>query len=101
MIIKTVNSCIMQLNGMQLNHSNYDKTFVLIEGLSALHSGVKASQGSFSLPFDGWLVDNGKKVSIEAATVAGDIRHLLMNIVSIDDQQKVTHHGVSPNVWVE
>jgi PmbA protein len=32
---------------------------VVIDSLSALHAGVKASQGSFSLPFDGWLVREG------------------------------------------
>ena len=26
-----------------------------------MHSGVKSSQGSFSLPFDGWHISNGNK----------------------------------------
>ena len=56
------------------------KSFVMVESLGALHSGVKASQGSFSLPFDGWLVNEGEKISVEAATIAGDIRDLLNNI---------------------
>ena len=75
--------------------------YILIDELSALHSGVKASQGSFSLPFDGWIVNNGKKTSIEAATVAGDILTLLKSIVKIDQEQIVTHQGISPHVWVE
>ncbi len=75
--------------------------YILIDELSALHSGVKASQGSFSLPFDGWIVNNGKKISIEAATVAGDILKVLNSIVKIEDEQIVTHQGISPHVWVE
>jgi PmbA protein len=74
---------------------------VLIDSLSALHAGVKASQGSFSLPFDGWLVRGGEKRSIEAATVAGDIRQLLQGIVGFEGEAKVTPGGLSPHVWVE
>ncbi len=72
-----------------------------LDELSALHSGVKASQGSFSLPFDGWIVKNGKKTSIEAATIAGDILNVLKSIVKIEDKQIVTHQGISPYVWVD
>ena len=77
------------------------KEYILIDELSAIHSGVKASQGSFSLPFDGWIVNDGKKISIEAATVAGDILNVLGSIVKIEDEQIVTHQGISPYVWVE
>ena len=73
----------------------------MIESLNAIHSGVKASQGSFSLPFDGWLVEKGNRTSIEAATVAGDIINLLSNIVQVENGQEVTHHGVSPYIWVD
>ncbi len=78
-----------------------NKEFILIDELSAIHSGVKASQGSFSLPFDGWVVNKGKKTSIEAATVAGDILKVLDSIVKIENEQIVTHQGISPHVWVE
>jgi PmbA protein len=74
---------------------------VLIDSLSALHAGVKASQGSFSLPFDGWLLQGGEARSIEAATVAGDIRTLLNAIVGFEGEAKVTPDGLCPNVWVE
>ena len=77
------------------------KEYILIDELSAIHSGVKASQGSFSLPFDGWIVNDGKKTSIEAATVAGDILKLLNSIVKIESEQIVTHQGISPYVWVK
>ncbi len=84
-----------------LNVSSTDKEFILIDELSALHSGVKASQGSFSLPFDGWIVNNGKKISIEAATIAGDILKVFNNIVKIEAEQIATHQGISPHVWVD
>jgi PmbA protein len=74
---------------------------VLIDSLSALHAGVKASQGSFSLPFDGWLLQGGEARSIEAATVAGDIRSLLKAIVGFEGEAKVTPDGLCPHVWVE
>ncbi len=74
---------------------------VWIDSLSALHAGVKASQGSFSLPFDGWLVQGGEARSIEAATVAGDIRTLLNAILGFEGEAKVTPDGLCPHVWVE
>ena len=75
--------------------------YILIDELSALHSGVKASQGSFSLPFDGWHVKDGQRKSIESATIAGDFLTLIKNLVQIEDIQYETHQGVSPHVWVE
>ena len=84
-----------------LNIKSTLKEYILIDELSAIHSGVKASQGSFSLPFDGWIVNDGKKISIEAATVAGDILKVLNSIVKIENSQIVTHQGISPHVWVE
>jgi len=84
-----------------LDHSNYEGEFVYIEELNAIHAGVRASQGSFSLPFDGWHYENGTRISIESATVAGDIKYLLKNIVNIEFKQEVTTSGVSPHVWVD
>ena len=84
-----------------LDHRNSEEPFVLIESLNALHAGVKASQGAFSLPFDGWLVKDGERISVEAATIAGDIRDVLKGIVHLEANQVVTHHGVSPHVWVD
>ena len=78
-----------------------DRGLVVIDSLSALHAGVKASQGSFSLPFDGWLIRGGERRSIEAATVAGDIRQLLQTIVGFEGDPVVTTGGVCPWVWVE
>ncbi len=92
-------------NGKDLDESlcikKTHREYILIDELSALHSGVKASQGSFSLPFDGWIVEDGIKTSIDAATVAGDILTVLNTIVNIENEQIVTHQGISPYVWVE
>ena len=47
------------------------------------------------------LLIKGERVSIEAATVAGDIRTLLNSIVNMEAEQVITPGGVSPHVWVE
>ena len=83
-----------------LQHSEH-RGLVVIDSLSALHAGVKASQGAFSLPFDGWLVRGGERRSIEAATVAGDIRQVLQAIVGFEGDAKITPDGLCPHVWVE
>jgi len=73
---------------------------VLIDDLQALHAGVNALQGSFSLPFDGWLVKSGKRISVESATVAGDFREVLKNITHLEPEAEVTPGGVCPRVWI-
>ncbi|MEO0867742.1 MAG: TldD/PmbA family protein, partial [Cyanobacteria bacterium J06642_11] len=74
---------------------------ILIDELQALHAGVNALQGSFSLPFDGWLIKNGQRTSIESATVAGDFREVLKSIIYVSPEEKVTPSGVAPHVWVD
>lgn len=74
---------------------------IFIDDLQALHAGVKALQGSFSLPFDGWIVNNGKRTSIESATVAGDFLELLQSIIFIEKEAELTPGGVCPRVWVD
>jgi len=74
---------------------------VVIDSLSALHAGVKSSQGSFSLPFDGWWIRGGERRSIEAATVAGDIRDVLRSLIGFEGEAKVTPDGLCPLVWVD
>ena len=88
-------------SGHDLYHKTHQDPFVLIEDLRALHAGVKASQGSFSLPFDGWLVKGGERISVEAATVAGDIRTVLNSLLHLETESEVTPRGVSPHVWVD
>lgn len=74
---------------------------ILIDDLQALHVGVQPTQGSYSLPFDGWVVNKGKLTSIESATVAGDFLELLKSIIYIEPNAKVTPSGICPQVWVE
>jgi PmbA protein len=74
---------------------------ILIDDLQALHAGVKALQGSFSLPFDGWIVNQGVKTSIESATVAGDFLELLKSIIYLEKEPELTPGGVCPRIWVD
>ncbi len=74
---------------------------ILIDDLQALHAGVQALQGSFSLPFDGWLIQGGQRTSVESATVAGDIREVLKSIIYVEPQTEFTGSGVAPYVWVD
>ncbi len=87
------------------NEKSYDlataENVILIDDLQALHAGVQASQGSFSLPFDGWLINKGDRVSVESATVAGDILDLLKAIAYVEPKVKITPSGVAPQIWVE
>ncbi|MGD1909671.1 MAG: TldD/PmbA family protein [Rivularia sp. (in: cyanobacteria)] len=73
---------------------------VLIDDLQALHAGVKSLQGSFSLPFDCWLVNKGVKTSIDSATIAGDFLELLKSIVFVEKEEELTPGGVCPRIWV-
>ncbi len=77
------------------------ETVVLIDALQALHAGVKSLQGSFSLPFDGWLVQKGVRTSIESATVAGDFREVLKSLLYVEPEAHIIPGGVCPYVWVE
>jgi PmbA protein len=74
---------------------------IFIDDLHALHAGVKALQGSFSLPFDGWVVNNGKRTSIESATVAGDFLEVLQSIIFVEPEAELTPAGVCPRIWVD
>ena len=74
---------------------------VLIDDVQALHAGVNALQGSFSLPFDGWLLKNGERTSIESATVAGDFCEVLKSILYVEPEAEVTPGGICPRIWVD
>ncbi|AKG19931.1 TldD/PmbA family protein [Calothrix sp. 336/3] len=74
---------------------------ILIDDLQALHAGVKSLQGSFSLPFDGWIVNKGEKVSVESATVAGDFLEVLKSIIYVEKEAELTPGGVCPRIWIE
>jgi PmbA protein len=74
---------------------------VFVDELHALHAGVNALQGSFSLPFDGWLVNQGQFTSIESATVAGDFLDLLKSIIYVESETELRPKGVCPRIWVD
>ena len=95
---KSDNNLTLQSN---LIHNEYLGRFVYIEELNAIHAGVKASQGSFSLPFDGWLYENGEKISIDSATVAGDFTKIIREIINIESEQHTTTSGISPHIWID
>jgi PmbA protein len=74
---------------------------IFIDELQALHAGVNSLQGSFSLPFDGWIIENGKRTSLDSVTVAGDFRDVLKSIVFVESEAEVLPNGVCPRIWVE
>ncbi|HEY9625587.1 MAG TPA: TldD/PmbA family protein [Crinalium sp.] len=74
---------------------------IWVDELHALHAGVNSLQGSFSLPFDGWMVNHGDLVSIDSATIAGDFRDVLKSIIYVEPEEDVTPGGISPRVWVD
>ena len=74
---------------------------ILIDKLQALHAGVNSLEGSFSLPFDGWIVNKGDRVSVDSVTVAGDYLELLKSIIYVEPEAEVTPRGVCPRIWVE
>lgn len=75
-------------------------THIYIDRVQALHAGISARQGSFSLPIEGRFVNNGEHTSIEAAVVAGDIRDLLKEIVWIGDEVTAEDNGLCPEIGV-
>ena len=74
---------------------------IWIDDVSALHAGVSALQGSFSLPFDGWLVNRGERISVDSATIAGDFLELLKSIIYVEPTAEITPGGVCPRIWVD
>ena len=74
---------------------------ILVDDLSALHAGVNALQGSFSLPFDGWLINKGERMSIDSAVIAGDIREVLKSIIFVESKPEITPGGICPRVWID
>jgi PmbA protein len=74
---------------------------ILIDDLNALHAGVNALQGSFSLPFDGWLINKGERISIDSGTIAGDFLQVLKSIIYVEPEPELTPGGVCPRIWVE
>ena len=100
-----ISSHFLHVTRGQSPEKNYDVNAlvdtVYIDDFHAMHAGVNALQGAFSLPFNGWLLNNGKRESIEGATVAGDFLKLLNDIIFVEKEEKVTPSGVCPNIWIK
>ena len=93
---------ILSTNNSEVTRNiDTENNIIYIESVKSLHAGVNALQGSFSLPFNGFLVSHGKKESIESATVAGDFFTLLQDICYLGAIEEVTTSGVSPEIWVK
>ncbi|NBO37859.1 TldD/PmbA family protein [bacterium] len=73
---------------------------IWVEEVQALHAGVNSLQGSFSLPFLGFRVENGQRMSLDGVTVAGDILATLKSIVALGEKQERASGGVCPAVAV-
>jgi PmbA protein len=57
---------------------------LLAENLTGLHSGANAVTGDFSLPVEGFLIENGKQTTpVEQITIAGNFFDLLKNITAV------------------
>ncbi len=101
----TVSPHFYHVSGGEITDDQYDldtaQNVILIDSLQALHSGAQPMQGSFSLPFDGWVINAGVKTSVESATVAGDFREVLNSIVYVEPKEEITDGGVCPRIWVE
>lgn len=80
--------------------SKEDK-YIVIDNLHALHAGVNALQGSFSLPFDGWIVEHGQRTSLDSVTVAGDFLSVLKTIAYVGTCAEATPSGVCPEIGVD
>lgn len=87
-------------NNCPLRDKEKEKAIVYVEQVNALHAGVQSTQGTFSLPVDGWVTTDDGIKSFESAVVSGDIMKVLQNIVYMDPEPIVTENGVCPDIWV-
>jgi PmbA protein len=78
-----------------------EKNYVYVDEVNSLHAGINHGLGTFSLPFEGWIVQDGAKTSIGAAVVAGDFRELLKNIVRLGPTAHLEISGVCPDIYVK
>jgi len=76
----------------------YKERFVFVEDVRSLHSGLRASEGTFSLPFTGFVGDGQSKSSFELATISGKILDILNQISVSSNECYVLPQGVSPHL---
>ena len=72
----------------------HPKVIHLVE-LSAFHSGFKSTTGDFSLPGQGFLYENGKKIKpVDQFVMSGNIFEMLNSIEAFSNQIGPEGHGV-------
>ncbi len=83
--------------------ASYDKVVHLTEFSAGLHAGFKESTGDFSMPAEGFLYENGKKVGpIDQFVVSGNVVELLADIVDVGNEyNKPGSSMICPDVLVK
>lgn len=83
--------------------SAYDKVIHLTEFAGGLHAGFKDSTGDFSMPAEGFLYENGKKVgAVDQFVMSGNVLDLLRDIVAMGNEyNKPGSSFICPDVLVK
>ncbi|WP_374078292.1 TldD/PmbA family protein [Bdellovibrio bacteriovorus] len=83
--------------------SAYDKVVHLTEFSAGLHAGFKESTGDFSMPAEGFLYENGKRVGpVDQFVMSGNILDLLREIEDLGNEYgKPGSSTICPDVLVK
>ncbi|MEK2644529.1 TldD/PmbA family protein [Bdellovibrio sp. BCCA] len=83
--------------------ASYDKVVHLTEFSAGLHAGFKESTGDFSMPAEGFLYENGKRVGpIDQFVMSGNVLDLLRDIEDLSNQYgKPGSSMICPDVLVK
>lgn len=83
--------------------ASYDKVVHLTEFSAGLHAGFKESTGDFSMPAEGFLYENGKKVGpIDQFVMSGNVLDLLRDIEELGNEYgKPGTSMICPDVLVK
>ncbi|KHD87074.1 MAG: peptidase [Bdellovibrio sp. ArHS] len=83
--------------------SSYDKVVHLKEFSGGLHAGFKESTGDFSMPAEGFLYENGKRVgAIDQFVMSGNVLELLRDIEELGNEyNKPGSSRICPDVLVK
>lgn len=76
---------------------------LLITDLQGLHSGLDPVSGDFSLPANGFVIEEGKKSRpVNQITIAGNLKDLLFNIEEVGRDQELTlYDAYFPSVVIK
>nr|WP_295903408.1 TldD/PmbA family protein [uncultured Bdellovibrio sp.] len=83
--------------------ASYDKVVFLTEFSAGLHAGFKESTGDFSMPAEGFLYENGKRVGpVDQFVMSGNVLDLLRDIEDLSNQYgKPGSSMICPDVLVK